>query len=184
MRLPSSKVCKDTERIAENMGRIIIGVIGPGAGAGRTEMDAAHELGRQIAQQGWETLSGGRACGVMDEVCRGAKSADGLTLGILPTENKSNASQSLSIAIPTGIGSARNNINALASDEIVACGMGAGTASEIALALKVQKTVILLNSTPEAQTFFASLDAECVEVASTVNEAIEQIKRVLSRGES
>jgi uncharacterized protein (TIGR00725 family) len=118
---------------------------------------------------------------VMDAVCRGAKSADGLTLGILPTENKSNASPSLDIAIPTGIGSARNNINVLASDAIVACGMGAGTASEIALALKAKKTVILLHSTPEAQTFFSSLDAERVEVVSTVNEAIDQIKRILSR---
>jgi uncharacterized protein (TIGR00725 family) len=163
------------------MGRIIIGVMGPGTGASRKEMDAAYELGRQIAQQGWVTLSGGRACGVMDAVCRGAKSADGLTLGILPTENKSDASLSLDIAIPTGLGSARNNINALASDAIVACGMGAGTASEIALALKVQKTVILLNSTPEAQAFFSSLDVERVEIASTVNEAIEQIKRILSR---
>jgi uncharacterized protein (TIGR00725 family) len=142
------------------------------------------KIRQQIAQQGWVTLSGGRACGVMDAVCRGVKSAGGLTLGILPTENKSNASLSLDIAIPTGIGNARNNINVLASDVIVACGMGAGTASEIALALKVQKTVILLNSTPEAQTFFTSLDAELVEVASTVSEAIEQIKRVLSRGES
>jgi uncharacterized protein (TIGR00725 family) len=161
------------------MGRMTIGVMGPGANASPEEMRTAYELGQQIGLRGWITLSGGRNCGVMDAVCRGAKSAGGFTVGILPSDNKANASAFLDFAIPTGMGSARNNINVLASDVIVACGMGAGTASEVALALKAQKPVILLKSTAEARAFFTALDAKRVVVAATVDEAIAHIKQIL-----
>jgi uncharacterized protein (TIGR00725 family) len=161
------------------MGRITIGVMGPGADASPEEMDAAYELGQQIGSRGWITLSGGRNCEVMDAVCRGAKSAGGFTVGILPTDNKANASSFLDLAIPTGMGSARNNINVLASNVVIACGMGAGTASEVALALKAQKPVILLKSTADAEAFFTALDAERVVVASTVEEAIAHVEEIL-----
>ncbi|MGB8701375.1 MAG: hypothetical protein WCD18_18330 [Thermosynechococcaceae cyanobacterium] len=162
------------------MGQIIIGVMGPGAGASPQEMETAYALGQRIAECGWVTLTGGRDCGVMDAACRGAKSVGGMTVGILPTDNKEAASSSLDIVIPTGMGSARNNINILASDVIVACGMGAGTASEVALAIKAQKSVVLLQSAMKAQEFFLSLDAEQVRIASTVNETVEQIAEILS----
>jgi uncharacterized protein (TIGR00725 family) len=157
------------------MGQIVIGVMGPGAGASPEEIDIAYALGKLIAERGWVTLSGGRNCGVMDAVCRGAKSANGFTVGILPSEDATDASSFLDLAIPTGMGSARNNINILASNVVIACGMGAGTASEVALAIKAQKLVILLKSTLEADVFFKSLDAENVITASNANEAIEQI---------
>jgi uncharacterized protein (TIGR00725 family) len=161
------------------MGRITIGVMGPGADASPEEMDAAYGLGQQIGSRGWITLSGGRNCGVMDAVCCGAKSTGGFTVGILPSDNKVNASSFLDLAIPTGMGSARNNINVLASDVVVACGMGAGTASEVALALKAQKPVILLKSTAEAEAFFTALDARRVIVAATVHETIVHIEKIL-----
>lgn len=164
------------------MGRIVVGVMGPGTDTCPEEiLDAAYELGKHIGLRGWITLSGGRNCGVMDAVCRGAKSVDGFTVGILPSETKANASSFLDLAIPTGMGSARNNINILASDVIVACGMGAGTASEVALALKAQKSIILLKSTAEAEIFFSSLDPRRVVVTSSVQQAIEQVEKRLSR---
>jgi uncharacterized protein (TIGR00725 family) len=161
------------------MGQIVIGVMGPGADASPEAMDVAYELGQRIGLRGWITLCGGRNCGVMDAVCRGAKSAGGFTVGILPADNKANASSFLDLAVPTGMGSARNNINVLASDVVVACGMGAGTASEVALALKAQKPVVLLKSTAEAEAFFTALDARRVIVASTVEEAIAHIEKIL-----
>jgi uncharacterized protein (TIGR00725 family) len=161
------------------MGRITIGVMGPGTNASPEEINTAYELGEQIGLRGWITLSGGRNCGVMDAVCHGAKSAGGFTVGILPSETKANASSFLDLAIPTGMGSARNNINVLASDVVIACGIGSGTASEVALALKAQKPVILLKSTVEAEAFFTALDAKRVVIASTVDEAIAHIKRIL-----
>jgi uncharacterized protein (TIGR00725 family) len=161
------------------MGQIVIGVMGPGTDASPEEMDAAYKLGQQIGLRGWITLCGGRNCGVMDAVCRGAKSASGFTVGILPSETKANASSFLDLAIPTGMGSARNNMNVLASDVVVACGMGAGTASEVALALKAKKPVILLKSTAEAEAFFTALHVKRVVVASTIEEAITHIERIL-----
>ncbi|KXZ54074.1 hypothetical protein GPECTOR_5g180 [Gonium pectorale] len=164
--------------------KVIIGVMGPGTTAAHKESTGAHEslameLGRQIASHGWLLLTGGRNIGVMDAACRGAKSAGGTTIGILPGPQTSDVSDAVDIPIITGLGSARNNINALSSAVLVAVGMGPGTASEVALALKAQKPVILLGATPEAEKFFASLDAGLVHTAADVEAAITHIKAVL-----
>ncbi len=136
------------------MRKIIIGVMGPGAGAKATELAYAYELGLLIGQQGWVLLTGGRNMGVMDAASLGAKAANGLTIGILPTDDTTAISSSVDIAIITDMGNARNNINVLSSDVVIACGMGAGTASEIALALKQNRKVILLNDNEESKCFF------------------------------
>lgn len=162
------------------MQQIVIGVMGPAVNASSAVLDAAYELGRQSAVRGWIVLSGGRDCGVMDAVSRGAKNADGFTVGILPEDTCAGASQFLDLLIPTDLGNARNNINVLASTVVVACGMGIGTASEVALALKAQKSVVLLKSTPEAAVFFTSLDPERVFTALSVDDAIEHVEKILS----
>src|SRR4028119_1144630 len=116
------------------MKKIIIGVMGPGEQATATDLQNAYELGKLIAQQGWVLLTGGRNVGVMDAANTGAKAANGLTVGILPTADPSGISKAIDIPIFTDMGNARNNINVLSSDVVIACGMGAGTASEVALA--------------------------------------------------
>ncbi|CAB5079813.1 predicted Rossmann fold nucleotide-binding protein [Olavius algarvensis associated proteobacterium Delta 3] len=126
---------------------IIIGVMGGGQVA-ETDRGWAFRLGQLIAQHGWVLLNGGRNCGIMDASAKGAKSAGGLTIGILPDDNTAGVSDYIDIPIPTGMGSARNAINVLSSDIVVACSGGAGTVSEIALALKAGKTVVLLNMDP------------------------------------
>jgi hypothetical protein len=80
------------------------------------------------------------------------------------------------------MGNARNNINVLSSDAIVACGMGAGTASEIALALKGNKQVILLNDERESNLFFKNLSKDSIYIANTPIEAIDIVREVLSEG--
>jgi uncharacterized protein (TIGR00725 family) len=117
----------------------------------------------------------------MDAASQGAKSAHGLTLGILPGEDKTGISDAIDIAILTGIGSARNNINVLTSDVVIACGMGTGTASEIALALKAGKQVILLNDSRESQQFFSSLSPDWVIIVQNPEEAISRVRDILSR---
>ena len=54
-------------------------------------------------------------------------------------------SRYVTIPILTGMGSARNTINVLSSHVVVACQGGAGTVSEIALALKTGRRVILMD---------------------------------------
>lgn len=122
----------------------IIGVMGGGT-ASSDAAAAAYELGRLIAQQGWILLNGGRRAGIMDASAEGAADQGGITVGILPDETDTEVSEHIHIPILTGMGSARNVINVLTSHVVVACPGGTGTISEIALALKYGKTVILLN---------------------------------------
>ena len=122
----------------------IIGVMGGGS-ASSDAVAAAYELGRLIAGQGWILLNGGRRAGIMDASAKGAADQGGITVGILPDETDAQVSEHIQIPILTGMGSARNVINVLSSHVVVACPGGTGTISEIALALKYGKTVILLN---------------------------------------
>ena len=162
------------------MKKIIIGVMGPGNSATSLDLKNAYQLGQLIAQNGWILLTGGRNVGVMEAASQGAKSAQGLTLGILPGSNSSGMSEAVDIAIFTNLGNARNMINILSSDIVIGCGMGAGTASEIALAIKEHKTVILLNQNPDSQVFFQSLSPDQVYRVETPTEAIETVIDCLS----
>ncbi len=147
--------------------------MGPGEQATATDLQNAYELGKLIAQQGWVLLTGGRNVGVMDAANQGAKSANGLTIGILPGNNTNDVSESVDLAIVTNLGNARNNINVLSADVVIACGMSAGTAAEIALALKANKKVILLNNDQEGKLFFQRLSPENIYFVHTSVEAIK-----------
>lgn len=161
--------------------KIIIGVMGPGEKATAINLQNAYELGELIAQRGWILLTGGRNVGVMDAVSQGAKSANGLTIGILPGDNANNVSEAVDIAIITDMGNARNNINVLSSNVVIVCGMGAGTASEVALALKGNKKVILLNNNEEISAFFKKLSPQNVYIVNSPSEAIKTAEYVLDK---
>jgi uncharacterized protein (TIGR00725 family) len=157
----------------------IVGVMGPGSNATNNDLQAAYELGQRIAQQNWILLTGGRDTGVMDAASRGAKQASGITIGILPGSTYEGISAAVDIPILTGIGSARNNINVLSSEVVFACGMGAGTASEVALALKANKPVILLNFDDRSSAFFQGLSDDHVFIAQTPEAAIAIAQNLL-----
>ena len=161
------------------MPKVVIGVMGPGATATATDLQNAYTVGQLIAAEGWVLLTGGRNNGVMHAASQGAKQAGGLTIGILPTADKTALSDAIDIAVLTDMGSARNNINVLSSEVVIACGMGAGTASEIALAIKAQKKVILLNDNDPSQTFFRELAPEDVFVVDQPAAAIEIVKAMV-----
>ncbi|NEP43422.1 MAG: cytochrome, partial [Okeania sp. SIO2H7] len=105
--------------------------------------------------------------------------AGGLTIGILPDNNLNAVSEAVDIPIFTDMGNARNNINVLSSDVVIACGLGAGTVSEIALAIKNNKSVILLNENLASQGFLKSLSPEKIYVVKGVEEAIATVKNLL-----
>ena len=153
--------------------------MGPGEQATATDLQNAYELGKLIAQQGWVLLTGGRNVGVMDAANQGAKSANGLTVGILPGNNTNDVSESVDLAIITDLGNARNNINVLSADVVIACGMSAGTAAEIALALKANKKVILLNNNQESKLFFQRLSPENIYFVHSLVEVIKITNKVL-----
>jgi len=109
-----------------------------GSGEASPELEAlAARVGRTAAERGWVVLTGGGP-GVMAAACRGAVEAGGLTVGVLPVAMPGAAYPNSWVRIPifTGAGSARNTFNVLSGDLCLALGGGAGTLSEIALALK------------------------------------------------
>ena len=162
------------------MKKVIIGVMGPGEKPKDMDLDNAYEAGKRIAQEGWVLLSGGRNQGVMDAVNKGAKEAGGVTIGIIPDSDKSRASEYVDYPIVTGIGAAaRNIINILTSDLIIAIGIGCGTTAEIVLAIKVGKKVVLLNDSQKSQEFFKELGGESIIIVKTPEEAIEISKKIL-----
>lgn len=135
----------------------MIGVIGAGEPSAPC-LAAAHEVGKLIAERGWILLTGGRPAGVMAAACAGAKQVEGsLTLGILPGASEG-AGPDVDLAVFTGMGDARNVINVLTSDALVACGAeGPGTVSEIVLGLNAGKAVILLGASRAAGAFLREL---------------------------
>lgn len=83
---------------------------------------------------------------MMEAACRGAKSAGGQTVGILPGSDRAAANAFVDVAVPTGLGEARNALVVRAADALIAVGGGYGTLSEIAFALKAGKRVVGLDS--------------------------------------
>jgi hypothetical protein len=121
-----------------------VAVIGAGE-CDATTAAQAEEVGKLLAQQGITVVCGGLG-GVMAAACRGAKSAGGLTIGILPGVEASAANPWVDVAIPTGVGEARNLAVVRSAQAVIAVGGEFGTLSEIAFALKTGLPVVGLNT--------------------------------------
>jgi uncharacterized protein (TIGR00725 family) len=154
----------------------VVGVVGTAADNGQA-IKNAFVLGELLAAEGWVILTGGRNAGVMHAASQGAKKAGGLTVGILPNQ-ASDVSPAVDIAIVSDLNNARNNLIGLSSNVLIACGIdGPGTASEVALALKNGKKVILLGADETARAFFQGLRHDQVFFAETPAEAVWIIKQ-------
>lgn len=139
----------------------------------------ARVLGEAIAKRGHILLTGGGP-GVMKAASEGAHDAGGLVIGILPTERKRPLSgypnDFVDIPIYTGMYDARNIINAKTPHVIVALGGGAGTLSEMAIAVKSGTPVIGLHA-PEMELS----DDDLFTPAASVGEALQKMDEILSR---
>lgn len=120
--------------------KIIISVIG-GHEADKKLARLAEEIGVVIAGLGAVLVCGGLQ-GAMKFAAKGAKQAGGLTIGLLPGREKSDANEYIDIALPTTIGFARNAMVAASADIIVALAGSYGTQSEICYGLVYRKAVI------------------------------------------
>jgi uncharacterized protein (TIGR00725 family) len=161
-----------------------IGVMGPSRCSERT-LDLARRTGACIAREGGILICGGGA-GVMEAASRGARESGGMTLGILPGSAAAEANPYVDIPIVTGMGHARNVINVLTSQAIIAISGGPGTLSEIALALKCGTPVIGLGSwrleSPEGQAPPAVYTAHTPEEAVAVALGLIRASLHPSRG--
>lgn len=149
-------------------------VVGPGRSASDADCELARRLGRLISDSGWVLLTGGRSEGVMDAANRGAKeNPSALTVGILPSDDERGTSPFVDVAVITGLGEARNNVNVLSARVVFACGLGPGTASEIALAIKAKRPVVLVRPEPQVRAFFMELGGSLVHEASSPEQAVK-----------
>lgn len=123
---------------------MIIAVIGDSS-CSPQEAKLAETVGELLAQQRVTVICGGLG-GVMEAVCRGAKSKGGLTVGILPGQDPSTANPWVDIPVVTGLGEARNVAVVKSAQAVIAVGGRYGTLSEIAYALKSGIPVIGLNT--------------------------------------
>jgi len=121
-----------------------IGVIGS-HDCDATVRDVARRVGELIAQSGAVLVCGGLG-GVMEAAAEGACGEGGLTVGILPGSDPRAANPGIAIAIPTGLGEARNALVVSASDAVIAISGGWGTLSEAAFCLKNGVPLIALKS--------------------------------------
>ncbi|UCB47479.1 MAG: TIGR00725 family protein [Spirochaetota bacterium] len=171
--------------------KTLIAVIGS-ANAEKPAYDLAFETGREIIKAGFTLLCGGLS-GVMEAASKGAYSEagkdSGRIIGILPGTNKNDANPYIDIAVPTGIGYARNMIVACASDAVIAIAGGSGTLSELAMAWQYGKPIVVIEKIDGVSGLFAgrSLDDrrnDCIQGASNAKEAVNIIKRLLGKKSS
>lgn len=116
------------------------------AGGGRCGARVARQaetLGRALAAGGAVVVCGGLG-GAMEAVSRGAREAGGLVVGLLPGYAHGDGNRFLGVALPTGLGHARNVLVAAAGDVLVALPGADGTLSEIALARVLGRPVVVL----------------------------------------
>ena len=123
---------------------MIISVIG--AGQPSPEIASlAEQVGAELAKRGAVVVCGGLG-GVMEAACRGAKSAGGTTVGILPGSDPSDANPWVDIPICTGMSYARNAIVVKSGRAVIAVGGAYGTLSEIGHALGEDIPVVALST--------------------------------------
>lgn len=149
--------------------KFFVAVLGPSR-AERKICQLAKEVGSLIAQKGGVLITGGLG-GVMEASCQGAKAAGGITIGILPSKDKTSANPYCDFPIATGLGEARNLIIITTADSLIAIGKSWGTLSEIAFALKMGKRVIGLKSfSPRGE---ATGNLEGIIKVNTPKEAVK-----------
>lgn len=154
----------------EIVNRVKVGVVGAGTCPEEIKK-AAYAVGRGIAERKALLVCGGLG-GVMEAAAKGALEAGGVTVGILPGDNDSQANPYISIPISTGMGQARNTLVVKASNVLIAVSGGYGTLSEIALALKMGKDVVGLHTWRHIAG---------VEHAESATEAVEKAFALLRR---
>lgn len=127
------------------------------------------EIGKRLAKEGATIVCGGRG-GVMEAVCRGAKSEGGTTIGILPSTDRSEGNDYLDHAIVTGLDVLRNSLVVQNGDIVIAIDGRYGTLSEIALAHQYGKKILGLGT----------WDIDTVESCEDVNEVMEKFKNYIN----
>lgn len=151
---------------------LLITVIG-GNQCSPEEAKLAEAVGRELAKRGATLICGGLG-GVMEAACKGARAEDGITIGILPGNDRYQANPYVQIPIVTGMGYARNVIVAKSAQAVIAIDGEYGTLSEIAYALQSGVPVVGLN------TWSLSLKGEMNSSIIPAQNALEAVEKAIA----
>ena len=152
-----------------------IAVIG-GSECTAQEAELAEAVGRELARKGAVLVCGGLG-GIMEAACRGASAEGGLTVGILPGDNRYAANPYVQIPVVTGLGEARNAVVVKSGQAVIAVGGSYGTLSEIGHALRNGTPVVGLNTWSISRN--DRIDSAIItaqDPADAVNKALSAIK--------
>ena len=154
--------------------------MGPGSNqATEADLKCAYEIGKIVASAGFVLLCGGMT-GTMEQAAKGAKERNGLVVGIGPTMDKSDLNQYVDIPIMTGMNSGRNYINILSSDLVIFVGVAsAGTLSELAFALKLNKPSIILMASEKLKAFIEEFGNRNVHFLESTTNLGQQLSDFL-----
>ncbi|SNS08328.1 TIGR00725 family protein [Actinacidiphila glaucinigra] len=152
-----------------------VAVVGPAEATGR-EREDARRVGELLARRGAVVVCGGLG-GVMGAASEGARAQGGTTVGLLPGRDRRAGDPSLTVAIATGLGELRNGLVVAAADAVVAVGGSWGTLSEVALALRTGKPVVVVGGWDvrgpgPGETFLRAASAE--EAVDAVEAALAE----------
>jgi len=128
-----------------------------------SQLDAAREVGKLLAESGAVVINGGLD-GVSGAASECAPLAGGMVVGLLPGEDRVGANGNLTLALPTGMGQARNLLIVTAAESVIAIGQGWGTLSEIALAKRLGRPLVALDT----------WDVKGLEVVHSPAEAVKR----------
>ena len=156
----------------------VIGVMGPGSVKPR-EAKLAHKIGRLVAEYDAVLLTGGMG-GVMEEASRGASEEGGIVLAICPTYEERDLNKYVDIPVMTGMKGARNYMNVLSSDVVVAIGYNsAGTLSEIAFSLQLEKPLIICGASEAMQKYLKQFKNKQLRFAKDIDGVSKLFKKLL-----
>jgi uncharacterized protein (TIGR00725 family) len=110
-----------------------------------SQLESAREVGRLLAEAGVVVVNGGLG-GVAGAASEGAANAGGTVVGILPDTDRQGVDPHVTISLPSGMGQARNVLIVTAAESVIAIGEGWGTLSEIAVARRLGRPVVALDS--------------------------------------
>jgi len=159
-----------------NTARSSVAIVGAGDAAAAV-CDLAYAAGLAVARRGAVLICGGRG-GVMAAAARGAQSAGGLTVGILPGYDRREANANIEIAIATGMGEARNAIVVASADSVVALEGEGGTLSEIGFAIKLGRPVVGLRAWQQLEMISHADDPDAaVDLALNLAERQRQARK-------
>lgn len=159
-----------------------VAVIGPGE-ASDEECAAAHTIGAGLADAGVVVVTGGHG-GVMAAATAGARGAGGVTLALLPGDDRSEVVEDPTVTVPTGLGEARNALVVRSADAVVAIGGAWGTLSEIALAIRRGTPVVGLGTWRLTDDLAAAGLGDPIIRAPSPPVALRAVLGILDHGEA